>query len=116
MKTINEEQTKELNLLKDCSTDLKQTADAEASKLDDIDQCSRRQNLEFEGVSESENENVVVKIGKLVGVNVKPSDISTANRLPPKRYSKISKPPAIIARFISRNVRNDIYRCLAANL
>ena len=37
-------------------------------------------------------------------------NISTAHRLPPKRYSKISKPPAIIARFISRNVRNDIYR------
>ena len=111
LKTINEEQTNELNLLKDCSTDSKQKADAEASKLDGIDQYSRRQNLEFEGVSVSENENVVhvvVKIGKLVGANVKPSDISAAHRLPPKRYSRISKPPAIIARFISRNVRNDM--------
>ena len=74
LKTINEEQTKELNLLIDCSTDLKQKADAEASKLDGIDQYSRRQNLEFEGVPVSENENVVdvvVKIGKLVGANVK---------------------------------------------
>ena len=113
MKTTNEEQTKEFNLLKDCSTDLKQKANAEALKLDGIDQYSRRQNLEFAGVPVSENENVVdvvVKIGKLVGVNVKPSDISTAHRLPTKRYSKISKPPAIIARFISRNVRNHIYR------
>ena len=53
---------------------------------------------------------LVVKIGKLVGANIKPSDISTAHRFPPKRYSKISKPPAIIARFISHNVRNDIYQ------
>ena len=65
LKTINEEQTKELNLLRDCSTGLQQKADAEASKLDGIDQYSRRQNLEFEGVPVSENENVVDVVVKL---------------------------------------------------
>ena len=52
---------------------------------------------------------LVVRIGNLVGAKVKRNDISTAHCLPPKHHSKIGDPPWIIARFISRNVRNQIY-------
>ena len=58
------------------------------------------------------NEDVVdtvVKISKFVGIQITRSDISTAHRLPPRRQAKVSDPPAIIARFINRNLRNAIY-------
>ena len=51
----------------------------------------------------------MVQISKLIGVDVQNSDISTAHRLQPKPYSKVAEPPAIIARFIYRNLRNEIY-------
>ena len=84
----------------------------EASKLDGLDQYGERQILEFEGVPLTEGVDLVdlvVRIGNLVGAKVKKKDFSTAHRLPPKRNSKIGDPPGIIARFISGNVRNEIY-------
>ena len=72
----------------------------------------RRQNLEFESIPVTENEDVVdsiVQVGNLVGAKIKRSGISIAHRLPPKRYSKVGDPLGIIARFESRNIRNEIY-------
>ena len=68
--------------------------------------------MEFKGIPVSENKDVVdlvVKIGNFVGAKVERNDISIAHRLPPKRHFKIGVPPGIIARFISRNVQNEIY-------
>ena len=65
---------------------MKEKVEEEASKLDGLHQCGRRQNLEFEGVPVTEGEDVVdlvVRIGNLVGAKVKRNDISTAHRLPP---------------------------------
>ena len=64
----------------------------EAVKLDGIDQYSRRQNLEFQGISLTENEDaieLVTKISNLVGVDVKKSDISTAHRFPLKTSRRL---------------------------
>ena len=111
LKKKNQEQSVELKTLKANSVDTKEKA-GEASKLDGLDQYGRRKNLEFEGVPVTEGEDVVdlvVRIGNLVGAKIKRNDISTAHRLPPKRHSKIGDPPGIIARFISRNVQNEIY-------
>ena len=59
----------------------------------------------------------MVKLSKLVGVDIAKSDISTAHSLRPKRHSTIGEPPAIIARFINRNLRNLIYsKRIAAKL
>ena len=66
----------------------------------------------------TENEDVVdiaVKVGNLVGIKVKRSDISTAHRLPPKRRSKVGDQPGIIARFINRKVRQEICSKRAVN-
>jgi len=87
--------------MKKNSTNLEEKTYAEATKLDSLEQYNRRQNLEFEGIPVSENEDVadkVVKIGKLIGVNINKSDILTAHLLPPKRNSKIEDPSTIIAR------------------
>ena len=112
LKKKNHEQSVELKTLKANLADMKEKADEEASKLDGLDQYGRRQNLEFEGVLVTEGKdvvNLVVRIGNLVGAKVKRNDISTAHRLPAKRHSKVNDPPGIIARFISQNVRNEIY-------
>ena len=112
LKKKNQEQSVELKTLKANLADMKEKADEEASKLDGLDQYGRRQNLEFEGVLVTEGKDVVylvVRIGNLVGAKVKRNDISTAHCLPPKRHSKIGDPSGIIARFISQNVRNEIY-------
>ena len=112
LKLANEKQTNQLDELMINSADLEKKSNSEAVKLDAIDQYSRRQNLEFLGISVTANEDVidiVVKLGKLVGVDIAKSDISTAHSLRPKRHSTIGEPPAIIARFINRNLRNLIY-------
>ena len=66
-------------------------------------------------VPESENEVVpklAVEISELLGVEINQKNVSVAHRLPAKNNSDDSKkpdPPAIIARFVSRSVRNEIY-------
>ena len=112
LKLANEKQTNQLDELMINSADLEKKSNSEAVKLDAIDQYSRRQNLEFLGIPVTANEDVidiVVKLSKLVGVDITKSDISTAHRLRPKRHSTIGEPPAIIAQFINRNLRNLIY-------
>ena len=111
-KATNEEQSEELMALREKTADLNKKTTDEAVKLDGVDQYSRRQNLEFQGIPVTETENVieiVSKVCKLVGVEVNENDISIAHRLPPKRFSKVGDSPAIIARFINRNLRNKIY-------
>ena len=49
---------------------------------------------------------------ELLGVEITKSDISTAHRLAtkhPKNGAASSVPPAIIARFVRRDIRNEIY-------
>ena len=120
LKRENATQGNELRTLKTNSTKIEKKAETEAIKLDGIDQYSRRQNLEFHGVPQTNNENViniVVKIGKVLGVDINQNDISTAHRLPQKPHSNRRSesdeppppPPGIIARFINRDLRNFIY-------
>ena len=85
LKKENATQSKELRTLSANSTKTEKKADTDAIKLDGIDQYSRRQNLEFHGVPQTSNENVVdivVKIGKVLGVDINQNDSSTAHRLP----------------------------------
>ena len=92
----------------------KQVAEGDTSKIDVIEQYGRRQNLEFKGVPVTEDENVtntVIEISKLLGVEITKTDISTAHRLAtkhPKNGATSSVPPAIIARFVRRDIRNEI--------
>ena len=68
--------------------------------------------MESEGIPVTENNDLVdlvAKVGNLVGAKAKRSDISITHCLPPKRHFKVGDPPGVIARFISQNVRNEIY-------
>ena len=99
LKAINEKQNEDMKILREKADVLDKKTNDEAVKLDGIDQYSRRQNLEFQGIPLTENEDaieLVTKISNLVGVDVKKSDISTAHRLPPKRHAKVADPPATL--------------------
>ena len=95
---------------------LKKISD-ESSKLDNLEMCGRRQNLEFEGIPFLKNENVnqiIMDLTKSIGIEIKEQDISIAHRLPQKpdynrRNLTKPKPATVIARFTNRSVRNDIY-------
>ncbi|XP_077974500.1 uncharacterized protein LOC144430439 [Styela clava] len=75
--------------------------------FEDLAQYVRRENLEFHGIPYSEDENtdeLIIKIGKLLKINVERLDISISHRLPRRDKSKI---PPIIVRFTNRNKRNE---------
>ena len=107
----NVRQAEEIKQLRSSSEDLEKQTEIEASKRDQLEQYGRRQNLEFHGVPEKEDENptdVVIKLCKSIGANIERKDVSIAHRLPKKKNAE--KPPAIIAKFISTEVRNLIYK------
>ena len=87
----------------------------DSTNLENLEQYGRRQNLEFWGVPKKENKDltkIVVELCELLGTEINQSDISIAHRLPDKPAKCVKKkpePPAIIARFVSRSLRSEIY-------
>ena len=86
-------------------------------KTDELEQYDRKQNLEFQGVPQTEKENVtqnILDLSEKLEVSLKKDDISIAHRLPQRqrpgrtRSSSIKKHP-IIVRFVSRLIRNQVY-------
>ena len=65
--------------------------------------------LEIAGIPFTEGENtnaIVTEVAELLDVKITDKDISTSHRL---RSRNDNRPPPIIARFISRDVRNELY-------
>ena len=112
---INKQQEQEIINLKCESTDLKNKGIKEADKLDALEQYGRRQNLEIAGIPmiDSEDTNaLVIEVAKLLDVRISSDEISTSHRLMPSSRRKLDdekQPPVIIVRFISRNIRNQLY-------
>ena len=80
-----------------------------ASKQDDIEQYTRKFNLEIHGFPENEDENSaysVIKIGELSGVMVTRKDIDIVHRM--KRKSR-NLPRPIIVRFRSYGIKSKLY-------
>lgn len=80
------------------------------TKINELEQYSRRECLEIRGIPETEEENtneIVKCVGDLMDVQVDENDISTSHRLPTKKGS--TSPPAIIVKFTRRDIRNDFF-------
>ena len=76
---------------------------------DDLEQVQRRDNLEFHGIPQIQNENtnfIIKSMAKKLNIDLKDEDISTSHRLP----STSNNHPIIVARFTSRDIRNNIYQ------
>ena len=122
LQKINKKQAEEIENLQAQSTNLEVRGANDEGKLDDIEQYGRRQNLEIVGIPTKPGENtnkIVQEVAKLMKINLSEDQISTSHRLPapqrPKNNDtssgsrKILASPPIIARFLSRDVRNSLY-------
>lgn len=80
-------------------------------------QYDRRECLEIRGIPEpttqleESKDDIVKKVGKLVGVDVTDNDISVSHRLPPSKSYKGKKagPPSITVKFTRRVVKDRLY-------
>jgi hypothetical protein len=76
-------------------------------ELNNLEQYSRRECLEIRGVpvlpGEKTNE-IVRKVGEVIGVVIESNDIAISHRLPANRNNSRNTEPAIIAKFIRRDI------------
>lgn len=76
-------------------------------KYDDLDQYSRNNLLEILGVPEgayTSNNEVVIRIGEAINIDIKPEDIEISHKL--KR--KTTEP--VIVKFVSHKVKSLLYK------
>ena len=76
---------------------------------DDLEQGQRRENLEFHEIPQIQNENInfiIKSMTKKLNIDLKDEDISTSHCFP----STSNNHPIIVARFTSRDIRNNIYQ------
>ncbi|XP_077984614.1 uncharacterized protein LOC144439215 [Glandiceps talaboti] len=82
-------------------------------ELRDLQQYTRRNNLEIHGVPEQPDEDtdsLVVKVANSAGIHISTSDIDISHRLPSRTHAHPHPRPApIIVKFTRRTIRNNIY-------
>ena len=71
--------------------------------LDDLEQYSRKNTLEIDGIPE-ETEEVVLKVGNALNVDISPQDIEISHKIK-RRGSK-----SIIVKFVSHKVKARLYK------
>ena len=94
--------------------------------LNNLEQYSRRECVEISGIPEVKDENtddIVIKVGSLIGLHLAKNDISVSHRLPKRSYSAAlregprqasstssSRAPNIIVKFVRRETRDHFYK------
>ncbi|XP_045448941.1 uncharacterized protein LOC123657442 [Melitaea cinxia] len=79
------------------------------AKFDDLDQVSRSCNVEIQNIPEKKAENLVhlsIQIGKLIGIDIKESDIRSVHRVAPGKPS--NRPKNIVLQLSTRRLRDDV--------
>lgn len=79
------------------------------AKFDDLDQVSRSCNVEIQNIPEKKAENLIhlsIKIGKLIGIDIKESDIRSVHRVAPGKPS--NRPKNIVLQLSTRRQRDDV--------
>ena len=80
------------------------------NQFDDLEQYTRKHNLEIHGISESPEENVaekVIKLAKVVNVHITDNDIDICHRMSSRRPDA---PKPIIVRFQSYRAKSELYK------
>ena len=88
---------------KDLSTAKKQ--------IDDLEQYTRKHNLELHGIFETPGENIsekIIKLGKVLNVHISNNDIDICPRMAKQRTNGDPRP--IIVRFKSYRAKDELYR------
>lgn len=93
----------------DSTSFIQDSIDELYSLVDEMQQYSRRECLEINGIPKLESDNVnqlVIEACTLIGVKVTDQDISTAHRLPDTRKVK----DRIIVKFVRRDKKEEVYK------
>nr|XP_039268655.1 uncharacterized protein LOC120343521 [Styela clava]XP_039273877.1 uncharacterized protein LOC120347839 [Styela clava] len=101
---------KRIRELEDLVYELEEELFYTTDKVEEQERRSRLDNLEFHGLAPTPNEDtdkLVMEVGKMIHVDIKPSDISVTHRFP-SQNSNIHKP--LIAKFTNRKIRNKILK------
>ena len=108
---------KEVDKIKSENTSLKKTVlelknllENVEKNLNNLEQYSRRECIEINGIPcthEESTDEIVVALAKQVGVHITTNDISVSHCL--KNLATSQQPSTIIAKFISRKIRNQIF-------
>ena len=79
--------------------------------LNDLEQYTRRDCIKFRGIpedpQEEETNNIVLQLSEKMGIPMERNDISISHRIP---SSRASVDPAIIVKFVRREMRENLYR------
>ncbi|XP_068707747.1 uncharacterized protein [Montipora foliosa] len=88
--------------------------------LNDMEQYTRRDFLEIRGIplpstptDLDQTDEVVLQIAEKIGVPMQKSNISISHRIPSRKQftdERILIPPAIIVKFVKREIRENLYR------
>ena len=84
---------------------------AAINQIDDLEQYTRKHNLEIHGISESSEENLpekIIKLGKVLNVHIANNDIDICHRVATRRSSGDPRP--IIVRFRSYRAKSELYK------
>ena len=96
----------------EATEELKRQVQVLTFRNDELEQCTRRENIKIHGLPESgDNEDTieqVVQLAQKAGVVIDANDISIAHRLPGNRHA--NKPRTIIAKFVRRVKRTELMR------
>ena len=112
---------KENKLLKEEVVKLRNELKIQRESTNDLEQYIRRECIEISGIPENPLENtneIVIKVGNLMGVEIDSGDISVSHRLPVKptsysdavRRDRRPRDSKTIAKFVRRDVRDKFYR------
>ena len=110
--TQHEKERKEViaenKILKSAVQTLEEHVKTLQNACNDMEQYSRRECLEIQGIPVTKPENtseIVMKVGELIGMELK-EDISVSHRLPrDKNYKGKRSEPAIIVKFVRRDIK-----------
>ena len=84
LRFISKIHAEEIKILKSTSKKLGTQREEEEEKVDSLEQCGRRQNLEIAGILVRKNENtnnIVTAVAKMVNMKITPNQVSTSHRL-----------------------------------
>ena len=112
--TLNKRITKENQFLKSTVKELDSQVKSLHILCSDMEQYSRRECVEIQGIPVSEHEDtnkIVIQVGDLMGIEIKEDDISVSHRLPTSSKYKGKKTiPSIIAKFVRRDVKERYFK------
>ena len=96
--------------LKETVIELKSIVENAEKSLNNLEQYSRRECIEINGIPstpEESTDDIVVALARQIGVTITPNDISISHRL--KKFTTSQHPPTIFAKFINQKIRNKIF-------